>query len=153
MRSQEALLTGRIGGSREAHRVSSVEELRARARELRARRGQVGPLVPRPERPIAFVNLGRWLILCDCGNAPSADPTWGVAVCFTCGSEYRPAFPADRAAVEVELLARPDRRARNFMPDERIARRHAAVGADDLARLRRENAERGIGRARGGGAR
>lgn len=56
----------------------------------------------------AFVSGGRWVVMCCCGNAPSASPEWSLACCFECGLIYRDiVFPRDREAVEQAMLAQP----------------------------------------------
>lgn len=55
----------------------------------------------------AWVSGGSWVVSCDCGNAPSADPDWMLALCFECGAVYEQvAFPGNRAEIEAKLLAR-----------------------------------------------
>src|SRR3990172_10517040 len=37
-----------------------------------------------------FVNAGRWMLQCPCGDYPIVEPQWHMACCFQCGrSEER----------------------------------------------------------------
>lgn len=69
----------------------------------------------------ALVSGGRWVVVCPCGNAPSASPDWQLACCFECGAIYHPTFPVEREALEALLLARPVTRTRNWAPPESVA--------------------------------
>ena len=73
--------------------------------------------LPAPEdaRPLAptFINHGRWLWLCPaCLTAVQVSETTGAVdpcCCPACFSQgfVQPAFPADRAAIEAELMKQP----------------------------------------------
>lgn len=79
------------------------------------------------------VSGGKWVVSCDCGNGPSADPSWRLACCFECGAVYeRLVFPDEAAEIERLLLARPRIGTRHWSPTETAA---------DLAR---ENARQGV---------
>lgn len=74
---------------------------------------------------VARVNWGRWLGDCPTGDldAPVIDPTWGVAVCLTCGSVFTSSIvlPANAAAIEAALMARPLVHTRNWDNSETLA--------------------------------
>ena len=116
------MLHDRIGRPINAHGVRSPDEYRAYARrmldELNARFGLNLAVAVREGRPPALINAGRWLVVCPCGNAPSADPDWGLAICLECGSEFRPVFPSDVAGIETALLDRTKSPQRNWNPGE-----------------------------------
>jgi len=86
------------------------------------------------------VNQGRWIVRCPaCAGAENADPDEPWFYCLSC---YNGAFdgrwlpvqwPAERAAIEVELLKRPQAENRNWLPP-----------GESVADLRRENRERGL---------
>ena len=94
----------------------------------------------RPSDPhaIAYVNLGRWVA--DCPARPCAHPLTGehaagaeyvapniVFMCQWCWNQdiegrYRPVdFPADKTALEAELLRRVEPDTRNWLPGETLA--------------------------------
>jgi len=78
------------------------------------------------------VSGGYWVVMCVCGNAPSAHPDWHLACCFECGAIYRYLdVPIDRAEIESVLVRRP------------MAHRHWVVG-ETVADLARENAAHGV---------
>jgi hypothetical protein len=132
-----------IGGPREAHGVDSPDSYARRAKAFLIKHGLSTGLQDRPQTPSAYVSDGRWVVDCDCGNAPSASHEWGLAICFECGSVYRPHFPADRGEIEAELLKRPVAN-RHFFGDTWVAfRRRRSV--DTLDTLRAENVAHGIG--------
>jgi hypothetical protein len=79
--------------------------------------------MPRPPMgPVpAFVNAGRWLVRCACGDAPMAHPDWPEVRCFNCGAiGGHVIWPAERADIERVLLARPRAVNRNWMPGESV---------------------------------
>jgi len=61
----------------------------------------------------ARIDQGRWIADCECGGASFVDPDFQSFMCFSCGNREnggraRPVeFPADRAAIEAVILARP----------------------------------------------
>ena len=98
-----------------------------------------GPVV------MAYINQGRWIAECPwgCGAALVASRADARYLCVTCWNEavgglWVPVvFPAQKGAIEAELLKRPARdgfmaATRNWQPGE------------SLADLRRENALRGV---------
>lgn len=61
---------------------------------------------------VAFVDFGRWLARCECGQHNYVDPHDAVMFCARCGNGNsglaRPVmFPANRAEIEKLLLVRP----------------------------------------------
>lgn len=55
-----------------------------------------------------IVSLGKYVVVCACGNAPSAHPEWDEARCWDCGAVYHGLlWPADLADIADILLARP----------------------------------------------
>lgn len=142
-------LHGKIGTPAEAHAVTSAAEYRALAARHLARAGLVGALHDDPAPLPAFVSAGRWLVMCPCGNGPSAHPGgaegWPepVAVCFECGAVYRPVFPPLRAAAEEVLLARPHFSHRHWFPDPASAGRRG-LRPERVEDLVRENRARGV---------
>lgn len=90
-------------------------------------------------KPVPFIAGGKWVVLCECGDAPMASPEWDEARCFNCGAIFRGlAWPAQRAEIEAELLDRPQAVVRAWLPDESV---------EDL---RQQNRDRGIERKKGG---
>lgn len=86
------------------------------------------------EEKIAYVNHGRWVIDCECGNGCLTGPEWDVACCFDCGCTHTAIrFPDTATAIEQLLIARPARANQNWRAPE--------TEAD----LRRENAAHGLG--------
>ncbi len=82
----------------------------------------------------AYVNHGRWVVSCPnqgCGNAIVASEREPFYICTECGSPenggcwYRVAYPAEKAAIEEELVRRPalkpfEASTRNWRPGETI---------------------------------
>lgn len=135
-------LNNAIGRPEQAHGVRTEEEYRQRAMEFLARHGRLPVLKERDgDQPPAYVSEGRWVCDCDCGNGPSASPEWGIAICFECGSIWRPIIPADHAEGEEALLQRPLPRYRHWFPDDVIARQRGRTRAETVNDLRRENRE------------
>lgn len=65
---------------------------------------------------VAYVNHGRLLIDCPCGNGESVEPTWGVVCCFVCGRQFRHVtVPTRLDDVDALFTAREEHR-RNFDP-------------------------------------
>lgn len=65
--------------------------------------------------PRAYVNHGRWLVQCSCGNGAFTHPEWRVACCAECGAVFRGVvFPENRAEIEAVLLKRPMRKSHNW---------------------------------------
>lgn len=89
------------------------------------------PHVADPIQPV--IQQGRWLVPCPCGNFPSYDPEWQLAVCLDCAAIYKSAPPCDWREIEACLMRRPNAENRNMEHDE------------TLADLRRENDEHGLG--------
>lgn len=75
----------------------------------------------------AEINHGRWLVRCPfCSGAEEADPGEPVFYCLSCGNAdfggrvMNVEFPADREAIEMVLLARPDIGSRNWSFEESL---------------------------------
>ncbi len=138
-------LLDKIGRPREAHGVNSPEEYMQRAKEFLIRHGQ-RPILREREgpQPVAYVSDGRWVCDCDCGNGPSVDPEWRLAVCFECGSIWRPVIPARYREAERVLLARPSPANRHWFPDPKIARRVGLLKAETIGDLKRDNQRMGL---------
>lgn len=84
---------------------------------------------PCAESKSAFVSGGKWLVMCGCGNAPSAHPGWDVARCFECGAVYSAiGWPADKEAIAAELVLRPHPKNRAWYPGETVA----ALAAENI---------------------
>jgi hypothetical protein len=121
------------------HGARTADEYRALQRRVisngKAQRPALGWREPWvvPGGREAFVSGGKWIVSCDCGNGPSADPTWTIACCFECGAVYEDvSFPADAAEIERLLLARA-----------KVGTRHWRV-SETAADLARENAQHGV---------
>ena len=147
-----------IGTPRECLKVENEFAYRIKAQQVMLAYGVPPILRERDETPVAYVNEGRWVIDCDCGNGCIAGPVgWdggnvSVAICFECGSVYRPAFPLTRASIETVLLARPAVHQRNFMADPANAEKHGLSRPQRLADLIRLNKDNGHPKRRGGNA-
>lgn len=64
---------------------------------------------------------GKWVVICECGDAPMASPEWNEARCFGCGAIYRHLrWPEDRLTIERVLTSRPSALSRNWLPDESV---------------------------------
>lgn len=84
-------------------------------------------------KPVPLVLGGKWIVFCECGDAPMASPEWNEARCFTCGAIYTGLeWPRDRQGIEDLLIDRPVALVRAWLPGETT---------DDL---RAQNTERGI---------
>ena len=74
----------------------------------------------------ARVNLGRWIVDCECNSASFAFDE-GIFMCMTCCNakqkhQYRRLiFPKNRKAIEMELIQRPEPN-RNWYPGESISK-------------------------------
>ena len=95
-------------------------------------------------RPTAYVSDGRWVCDCSCGNSPSVEPDWHLAVCSTCGAILRPLVPPDVAAAEAALLARPHPNLRHYFPGSKEARKWGLRVRERAPDLERENVEHGL---------
>ena len=72
-------------------------------------------------RPVAVINMGRWLLHCPCGNAPLVHPGWLLACCLECGAIYREfVLPDDAQAIAAVLCGRPEIHQRNWAPPETV---------------------------------
>lgn len=130
----------RIARPEEEHGASTPEEYLRLFFQHRAqqRRRRPSPHLrwPEPRRVTEgapIVRQGRWLIACACGNYPSYDPAWQLAICFDCAAVYCVRPPAGWAEIEACLMRRSDARNRNVEINETL---------DDL---RRENDAHGLG--------
>ncbi len=78
----------------------------------------------------AFVDFGRWMARCECGQHNYVDPDEAVFFCARCGNGNsglaRPVlFPIERELIEELLLARPvvkNPLAKNEIEDARLAK-------------------------------
>ena len=83
--------------------------------------------------PPVYVAMGKWVIRCQCGNAPSVHPDWKLARCFECGAVYQGLeMPEQAREIEAVLLLRPLQR-RGWRPTE------------TLAQLQEENRQHSLG--------
>ena len=86
----------------------------------------------------AFVNDGRWVVVCRCGGAEIASPADPRFWCWECRpAEWSPVIWPDektRAAAEAVLVERPEARNRNWRPWEETVK---DLAADNAARLGR----------------
>lgn len=84
----------------------------------------------------ARIDDNRWIADCPeemCSGSEFVDWEWPYFVCLACGSgAYEVTFPAQREAIEAELMKRPNPGNRWWSPGETVAD------------LRRENKKRGI---------
>ena len=133
----------RIGGPPEAHNAGTEAMYRLKQREQLRQLKAAMPFRPWPDEPwlvvgnprTAEINAGRWVVRCDCGNAPSASPEWQLALCWDCAAIYEGVlFPEvnERMKIEAALLARPEMRNRMWRAPET---------SDDLVA---ENIENGV---------
>ena len=57
---------------------------------------------------VVHVSGGKWVVYCECNNAPSAHPEWGVARCLDCGAVYRELkWPEHLKELQALLVQRP----------------------------------------------
>lgn len=138
------LLRNVIGRPQQAHGVKSEQEYRQAARRFLLKHGLPPILTERDERPVAYVSDGRWVCDCDCGNGPSVSPEWGLAVCFECGSVWRPMLPEEWEEVERLLLARPHPRLRHFFPSVGVALGKGRMQTETVDDLAAENTAMGV---------
>lgn len=132
---------GRIATPKEGMANCRTPEMYARAHvaQMTAKREAFHALDVRlpwdaPTAAVPFINGGKWVVLCDCGDAPMASPAWDIARCFNCGAIYRSlAWPAEREAIEAALLDRPQAITRSWLAGE------------SLADLQAQNVEHGLG--------
>lgn len=104
--------------------VKSERDYRAQQARYLAKFCESYPNMPQPKarivtpHPPAFVSGGRWLVECACGNCPAIEPTYnGLALCYECGAIYEGVeLPADAAAIEQALVARPNMADRYWNP-------------------------------------
>ncbi len=75
-----------------------------------------------PKKVYARIDFGRWLADCECGGAGYVDPSDPVFFCVVCGNVAvhgvwrQVEFPADREAIELEVLRRPVEEPANLSP-------------------------------------
>lgn len=73
-------------------------------------------------KPTVFVSGGKWVVRCLCGNAPSVDPEWRMALCFECGAQYEGLdIPEEHREIAALLLRRPNVSNRHWSPPETVA--------------------------------
>jgi hypothetical protein len=86
------------------------------------------------EEYVAFVDWGRWILLCHCGAGVAVHPDWTEHYCFGCGAIFlNVTFPAERLDVEAALLVR-HKNNRFFFPQK----------GETLETLVEENTEHGL---------
>ena len=79
------------------------------------------PLASEMQPISAYINEGRWLVDCPCGNGAPVLPQESAAVCFSCGSVHtNVSMPADADAIERVLLRRKFRRNQNWFQSETV---------------------------------
>lgn len=117
----------RIGRPLEAHGARTPTEYRARQAQhiadIKVARPELAWRDPflSSETPTPFVSGGRWVVMCGCGNAPSYDPDWRLALCFECGASYERVPPPDRSDHgEAVLMARPAMTQRHWLVGETL---------------------------------
>lgn len=117
----------------------------------------------REDAPVlARIDFGRWIADCECGGASYVDPDEPIFYCVSCGSDQhggdlRPVeFPAQRAAIEQEVLARPVEAgigsttlARALLAKPKIVTKDGPLSRswnpdESLARLRKQNKGAGV---------
>lgn len=142
-----------IGGPRECMGVGSADDYRRRAlSNLQNYKNRGFPvdvaITVMSGHPMAYIAQGRWLVDCErpgCENGVIVSRAWEMGVCYECGAEYHPVFPADADRAEAILLRRPIQN-RNYIASPARA---AALGmrrAETAVDLAAENIERGIDR-------
>lgn len=86
----------------------------------------------------AFVNDGRWVVVCRCGGAQIVSPDDARFWCWECRpDEWSPVIWPDektRADAEAVLVERPEARNRNWRPWEETVKGLAAENARRLGR-------------------
>lgn len=133
------LAYARIGRPLEAHGVRTVEDYRGRQRQILADLRAAYPTRPFPEPWVSTrtvtprIDCGRWIVDCPhCGNGPSYDPEWQMALCCECGASFEHVVPTHGyEEIEAALLVRPLMHQRFWVPGERaadLARETAAHG-------------------------
>ena len=114
--------THKISTPQQAHLVTNPSQYRSQAVTAGRAVGTFSEVTDMTAVPrSAFINSGRWICVCDCGNAPSADPAWVMALCFECGKEWAPTFPLPTTldAIEAVLVQRPIQN-RNWLPEQTV---------------------------------
>lgn len=96
------------------------------------RRAEVHPAQVQAQ---ARVDMGRWILDCECGAGVAI--LWlpnkrGLGLCYGCGAEHNLSPLPEREEIEAELVRRPQQRTRGWFPGETV---------DDL---RRESAAHGV---------
>lgn len=122
----------------QVHHVDSPEAYRRFQRAVLAHNFDAGkgrtrePWICPVSRPV-YVAMGKWLIRCVCGNAPSVDPSWRLACCIECGAVFEGLdVPAEYEAIEAVLLERP------------VIGTQAMHAGETLEQLKAENRAHGI---------
>jgi hypothetical protein len=116
----------------QVHHVDTPEQYRAfqatviaTNRQRYPKRTWTDPWVCNAVRPV-YVALGKWLLRCVCGNAPSVDPDWELACCCECGAIYEHVvMPPHWQDIEAALLLRPSILNHGWSPTETVADLHA----------------------------
>ncbi len=122
-----------------ANCASKADYARRHANEMKAKRAAFQSLdIKEPfasdQQPVPFVAGGKWVVMCDCGDAPMASPAWDEARCFNCGAIYSALpWPEQIDLIAAALVARPSALVRAWLPGETV---------DDLIA---QNIEHGIG--------
>jgi hypothetical protein len=80
--------------------------------------------------PVVYVNCGRWMIRCACGDCPLVHPGWDLSLCLGCGAIYeRVKMPEDAEEIAKVLCMRAEVYQRNWAPPETVA----DLSAENLA--------------------
>lgn len=74
-----------------------------------------------PDKPAVYINDGTWKVRCttpECYNALAVHPDWRLACCLECAAVYEGlVIPAEAKEICAALLARPEKRTRNWTSD------------------------------------
>lgn len=72
---------------------------------------------------VAYINHGRWLVDCPCGNGPNVSPVDASpeAVCFACGTVWTNVLvPVEHVEIERVLSERKFAVNQNWRPGENV---------------------------------
>jgi len=122
-----------VMGPRSVYRVTTSLDWIVHAKDFLARNGKPPILVERVEQPPAFISAGRWVVKClfPCSGGMMASPEWNLAICYECGSLFRPIFPENWKEIESVISQRPTADVMNYFPDPVIAFEYGVAKLDE----------------------
>ena len=116
-------------------READAPDLLVRRRAYAVRKGLAPPPITESTAPlIAYVNQGRYVADCVCGDGVLLDPDWSLGVCLGCYTVHLAiTWPSDLRQIADALGVRPALRFQNWRPGESVSLLRAENVAHGIA--------------------